>query len=55
MQEQLFTKTSSDWDALMANTQLASEFGTDEIQNIVVMYRMWNRSKTVGIEAAQKD
>ena len=40
--------------ALMANTQLASEFGTDEIQNIVVYVPDVKQIKTVGIEAAQK-
>ena len=39
---------------LMANTQLASEFGTDEIQNIVVHVPNVKEIKSVGIEAAQK-
>ena len=38
----------------MANTQLASEFGTDEIQNIVVHVPNVKEIKSVGIEAAQK-
>ena len=45
---------SSGGSALMANTQLASEFGTDEIQNIVVHVPDVKQIKTVGIEAAQK-
>ena len=45
---------SSGGSALMANTQLASEFGTDEIQNIVVHVPNVKQIKTVGIEAAQK-
>ena len=45
---------SSGGSALMANTQLASEFGTDEIQNIVVYVPDVKQIKTVGIEAAQK-
>ena len=34
----------------MANTQLASEFGTDEIQNIVVHVPNVKEIKSVGIE-----
>ena len=45
---------SSGGSALMANTQLASEFGTEEIQNIVVHVPDVKQIKTVGIEAAQK-
>ena len=45
---------SSGGSALMANTQLASEFGTDEIQNIVVHVPNVKEIKSVGIEAAQK-
>lgn len=45
---------SSGGSALMANTQLASEFGMDEIQNIVVYVPDVKQIKTVGIEAAQK-
>ena len=45
---------SSGGSALMANTQLASEFGTDEIQNIVVHVPNVKQIKSVGIEAAQK-
>ena len=45
---------SSGGSALMANTQLASEFGTDEIQNIVVHVPNVKEIKSVGIEAASK-
>ena len=40
---------SSGGSALMANTQLASEFGTDEIQNIVVHVPNVKEIKSVGI------
>lgn len=45
---------SSGGSALMANTQLASEFGTEDIQEIVVHIPDVKQIKTLGIEAAQK-
>ena len=45
---------SSGGSALMANTQLASEFGTDEIQNIVVHVPDVKQIKTVGIRSCSK-